>query len=150
MTTESEPPTGRVTRTLGVAAPIRNALIDAAVQHRKTTGENKPYKAFTDGYIRNGIARTREAFAANQSFPPAEAIIAHYEYTIANSNLATIVLEGGLATELDETLLELRRRLDTMLSRRALAEFYLMAGLVSEGIAIPNYLVPEVLTGPSS
>ena len=32
MTTESEPPTGRVTRTLGVAAPIRNALIDAAVQ----------------------------------------------------------------------------------------------------------------------
>lgn len=144
--TTSEQSAGRATRTLGVAVAVRDALLDAAFQHRKTTGENKPYKTFTDGYIRKGLARTREAIAGGKVFPPAEALIAHYEYSQSNSSLATVVVEAGLASELDETLLLLRRTLDTVLSRRALAEFYLMAGLIADGISIVNYQIPEVLT----
>jgi hypothetical protein len=145
--TTSEPSSGRATRTLGVAVSVRDALLDAAFQHRKTTGENKPYKAFTDNYIRRGLERSREAVAAGEVYPPAEALIAHYEYSQSNSNLATIVLDAALANDLDETLLVLRRNFDTVISRRALAEFYLMAGLTAAGIGIVNYVVPQVLSG---
>ena len=150
MSTEAERASKRPTRTMNIAEAVRNGLLEVAIEHRKRTQENKPYRAFTDAYIRQGLARTREALALNTVFPPAEALIAFYDETMRIASSATIVTDVNLASELDEMVLNLRRRLDTVISRRALAEFYLLAGLIADGIIITDYPVPEVLTGSAA
>jgi ribosomal protein S4 len=150
MSTDTERASKRPTRTMNVAEVLRNGLLEVAIEHRKRTQENKPYRAFTDAYIRQGLARTREALALNQVFPPAEPLIAFYDETMRIPSTATIVADASLASELDEMVLSLRRRLDTVITRRALVEFYMLAGLIADGVTITDYPVPDVLRDSSA